>query len=302
MITNSLKYISVVLSLVICGSSTAQEQKVLVDQNAKAKAAFLILQADIADKESFFTSYANSAEKVVTAHGGRALVATFDKDVLEGSWDNNWTIILKFSSLSAATNWYYSDAYQTLIPYRHAATSFGNMILFEGTAESLVKWNVTQFDSISPTLITPGTLSTTPEYVITVSPSTTSTKSWFVVSAMFETINYRGATLSLEMKVPQSIISNGDLDIQISLKDTAGGISKLGTVRATNFTADNWRTIQFSGNIDNEDYQHHVDDDSDGESANLTNINAVEIAFGGAEHRPTIVSGDIQIKNLRISK
>ncbi len=298
--TNLLKHFSIhlvtLLVLNFYGLSMALAQEILVDQNAKKKEAFVLLQSEMIDKEAFFIKYAIPAEMVVSAHSGQAIVATFDKKVVEGAWNNNWTIILKFPSLKAATDWYYSDKYQALIPYRHAATAFGNMVIFEGTPESVMYWSITQYNGISPTLHFPLTLDPTPEYVVTVSPSGNTTEDQFVVSASFDEISYKGANLSLEMKIPASSINDGNLDFQFSLKDTAGHHVKLGTVHATNFTADKWHNIQFGSNADADDRNRHV---NDGEPIDLTKINALEIAFG-ADHKPIQVSGDIQIRNLKI--
>lgn len=109
---------------------TYAHQGTVIDQNEKINKAFIIMQAEIVDVDMFFNQYAVPAEVEVDFYGGQPLVATFNKEVFEGEWDNNWTIILTFPSLDAAKEWYYSDNYQAVLPYRHAATAFGNMVFF----------------------------------------------------------------------------------------------------------------------------------------------------------------------------
>lgn len=279
------------------GLSMAQAQTILVDQNFKEKKAFVLLQSEMTDKEAFFIKYAIPAEMVVSAHGGHALVATFDKKVVEGVWNNNWTIVLKFPSLKAAADWYYSDKYQSLIPYRHASSAFGNMVMFEGTPESVIYWSITQYDGVAPTLRFPATLDPTPEYVVTVSPSWSLPKDRFVVNASFEEVSYKGANLSLEMKIPKSYVDDGQLDIRILIKDSAGHRVSLGTVRTRKFIVDEWYKLEFFGNRVYDHFVRH----SHNQTIDLTKVNAVEIVFS-ADQKPVQMSGDIQIRNLKISK
>lgn len=288
---------AVLLALNLYGLSMAHAEEILVDQNAKTKQAFVLLQAEMIDRAAFFTKYAIPAEVEVSANGGHALVASFDKKVMEGVWANNWTIMLKFPSMKAATTWYYSPKYQAVIPYRHAATAYGNMVFFEGTPESALNWRVAQYEGVSANLRFPLTLDPTPEYVVTVAPCWSKPNARLLVSASFDEVNAKDAILSLEMKIPKAYGYDGRLATRVFLKDAAGKRISMGNVHARNFIDDQWHKIEFRGRED-EDRRGRYDQ---GRPMDLTKVTSVEIEFG-ADQKPVEVTGDIQIRNLKIAK
>ena len=77
----------------------------------------------VEDFSAFKTEYQSGVIPTLQAAGAEVLVATGDPKVVEGSYDNNWTVIIKFPSQSAYDDWYASDAYAPLIDIRQKLTA-----------------------------------------------------------------------------------------------------------------------------------------------------------------------------------
>lgn len=217
----------------------------LINQNDKIKKAFIILQSEIVDPNIFFNQYAVPAEVVVDYFGGKPLVATFDKEVIEGTWDNNWTIILTFPSLAAAKNWYYSEDYQAVLPYRHAATAFGNMVFFEGTDESKIKWDIREYKRAKVDLIKPLTLDTSPDYLIAVEAAWEKRNGRFQLEATFDETDVIDRTMSFSYR----LVTNQSLDthgcrypLVVSIGGPSGYLKKLGAYLDSERE---WATIEY---------------------------------------------------------
>lgn len=276
-----------------CLALSAAASDVLVDQNAKHTDAFVLMQAEMTDQAAFFTKYAIPAEVTISANGGNAQVATFGKTVLEGVWDNNWTIMLRFPSLQTASTWYHSPAYQAVIPFRHAATAYGNMVLFEGTPESVLRWQVSRYDDVSAQLRFPLTLDPTPEYIVTAVPAWSANDGRFAVSADFAETDVHRAELAVELKLPAAYVSDGRLQVNVALRDAAGRHHKLGGVRARQMKADQWYALELEAGGRG---GRHDDGDID-----LSKVTAVEFDVL-ANGKPAPVGGDIQIRNLTLRR
>jgi len=278
-------------ALALGASLSPAQADVLVDQNLRHTRAFVLMQAEMTDPDTFFTKYAVPAEVEITANGGNAQVATFGKKVLEGAWDNNWTIMLKFPSVEAATTWYYSPGYQKVIPYRHAATAWGNMVMFEGLPESVLRWSVARYEGVRATVRGPLTLDKTPEYVVTVSPTWQASDAQFAVSAGFSDTDLHRSHLSAEVKMPAAYMHDGRMMLSVMLGDSAGRLRRLGSVPVRGMTADQWQRIEF--NVAGRGGRH----DDDG--IDLSHVTSVQFAFAG-RHLDTATGGDIQIRNLKV--
>lgn len=227
---------------------TYAHQGTVIDQNDKINKAFIIMQAEIVDVDMFFNQYAVPAEVEVDFYGGQPLVATFNKEVFEGEWDNNWTIILTFPSLDAAKEWYYSDNYQAVLPYRHAATAFGNMVFFEGADQSKINWSIRQYKNAEVDLIEPLTLDMTPDYLIAVDTSWTGKKGRFQLEAAFDAADISGHTLSFSYRIVTAesfSVQSCRYPLAVSIGDTSGDLRKLGAY--PNAETD-WTTLEFTLN------------------------------------------------------
>lgn len=265
---------------------------ILVDQNAKVKFGYVLLQAQMTDPDTFFKKYAIPAEVEVSANGGHALVATFDKVVQEGVWDNNWSIVLKFPSMQAVKTWYHSPGYQAVVPYRRMATAYGNMVFFEGTPESTLRWQLVQYEYAVSALRFPTTLDPTPEYVVTLHPGWTSPDARVMIEAAFPEVDARGAVLAVDVKLTQEYINDGRLTVRVWLRNAAGQRRLVAQRLARNFNAGQWQTIE--AHIDNGyRVRRRYDDDANA----LANVTTVELEFI-ANYKSAAADGDIAVRNL----
>ncbi len=85
--------------------------------------AYAIVQLDITDMERFFGEYAMHMQPINQAYGVEVLVDSPDVEALEGTYDRNFTVVLKFPSAQAARAWYSDPAYQPLKAKRQALTN-----------------------------------------------------------------------------------------------------------------------------------------------------------------------------------
>ena len=84
------------------------------------------------EDEAFFSKYGAALGPTIQAHQGRAIVASASPELLEGLWGNNWTVVLKFPSVEEAAASYKSAEYQKVIPFRHTASEYTNIVVLEG--------------------------------------------------------------------------------------------------------------------------------------------------------------------------
>lgn len=230
--------------------SGAYADTVLVDQNQKRSGAYFVLQAEMTDPDTFFQHYAVPAEVSIAANGGRPVVATFDKTVVEGEWTNNWTIVLNFPSPEIALDWYYSEEYQSVLPIRMAATAYSNMAFFPGLPESAIEWRVSDYERVDVRLTHPMTLDPTPEYILTLDAEWESLEDHGVpvrgryrLEGLFEPIDAAGTRLSMELQA-SGVNGFGHKDkVRVYLIDTAGKRTLLAKRRTAHMT-EHWYTLE----------------------------------------------------------
>lgn len=97
--------------------------------SALADPVYVIATITVNDWESFNTEYAPAAVGGIFAAGGELLVATPEATVVEGNYDHNWTVVVRFPSAEAATGFYESQEYQAVLPIRFAATNTETSVL-----------------------------------------------------------------------------------------------------------------------------------------------------------------------------
>ena len=89
---------------------------------------YLIAQVDVHDPE-VYREYAAKVPATLVAFEGSFLVRGGRIEPLEGDAPPQRTVVLEFPSLARARDWYESDAYQALIPLRHAAGVTRNFLV-----------------------------------------------------------------------------------------------------------------------------------------------------------------------------
>ena len=92
--------------------------------------AYIVAENRLHDPEKF-KLYVQEAVKLITAHGGRVLVAADEADIREGKKCEPRTAIIEFPSLEAARRWYESAEYQPVKRLRQEATT-GSLFIVDG--------------------------------------------------------------------------------------------------------------------------------------------------------------------------
>ncbi|GGD25704.1 DUF1330 domain-containing protein [Hyunsoonleella pacifica] len=77
-----------------------------------------------------FDTYKKSVSSIVEKFGGKYIVAGKPR-TLEGQWNPQSLVIIKFSSLEQANRWYDCEDYKTLKALRHTSGEF-NAVIMEG--------------------------------------------------------------------------------------------------------------------------------------------------------------------------
>ena len=77
--------------------------------------------------------YRTKVPDIISAHGGRILVRGGDPHLCDGTVPQRRFVIVEFDSPEAARTFYYSNAYQAVLPFRlNASTSNGFGCLLTG--------------------------------------------------------------------------------------------------------------------------------------------------------------------------
>jgi uncharacterized protein (DUF1330 family) len=74
-------------------------------------AAFVIVEVDITDPEKY-NAYKELTPATVSAFGGKFILRGKPVTVLEGEWNHERLVMLKFPSKEKAEAWYNSEEYQ----------------------------------------------------------------------------------------------------------------------------------------------------------------------------------------------
>jgi uncharacterized protein (DUF1330 family) len=87
---------------------------------------------EIADPEAY-EAYRTGVPDIIAAHGGRILVRGGDPQALDGPMPQRRFIVVEFDTPEAARSFYFSDAYQAVLPFRlNASTRNGFAGLLTG--------------------------------------------------------------------------------------------------------------------------------------------------------------------------
>jgi uncharacterized protein (DUF1330 family) len=96
--------------------------------------AYFFGEFDITDPAAY-EAYRTEVPNIISAHEGRILVRGGDPQPFDGAMPQRRFVIVEFDSPEAATRFYYSDAYQAVLPSRlNASTDNGFACLLTGVA------------------------------------------------------------------------------------------------------------------------------------------------------------------------
>lgn len=91
---------------------------------------YVIVQVRV-NEEKAYDKYRAAVGETIAAFEGEFLVRAGQTEVLEGTWQLDRTIVLRFPSMAKARQWYNSDQYKPLLDLRKSAAE-ANLILAEG--------------------------------------------------------------------------------------------------------------------------------------------------------------------------
>mgnify|MGYP003433713170 FL=1 len=96
-------------------------------------AAYILVDMQISDMEQY-KQYMAEGPAVVAAAGGEYMVRGGKIETLEGQWNPQRMVMLRFPSYDQAKAFYDSEAYRRVRAKRQGATEFFNMVLIEGVS------------------------------------------------------------------------------------------------------------------------------------------------------------------------
>ena len=101
--------------------------------STKTLPAYMIGRLNVKDHDEYMSRYAMPVLRLFEAAGAEVLAASPQPDVLEGEWNSNWTVLIRFPSLDAARRFYQSEEYAPLLSLRiNELTDEGAALIVEG--------------------------------------------------------------------------------------------------------------------------------------------------------------------------
>ncbi|REG92728.1 DUF1330 domain-containing protein [Algoriphagus antarcticus] len=91
--------------------------------------AFVIIEVDITDPEKY-NAYKELTPATVSAYGGKFILRGNPVTVLEGDWNHERLVMLKFPTKEKAEAWYNSEGYQHAKSVR-AGAAIAKFLLIE---------------------------------------------------------------------------------------------------------------------------------------------------------------------------
>ena len=96
-------------------------------------AAYLLADVPPEDIEAYRASgYLENARATAEAHGGEYLARGGATEVLEGGWEPDRMVIVRFPSMEALLTWYHSEEYQKWAKVRQQHVPNSRLVALEG--------------------------------------------------------------------------------------------------------------------------------------------------------------------------
>jgi uncharacterized protein (DUF1330 family) len=93
--------------------------------------AYVIADVKVTDPEQY-KGYMALTPEAVRAAGGEFVVRGGAHEVMEGHWQPNRLVMIRFPDMEAAKAFYHSERYTEARARREGATEFFNMIIVQG--------------------------------------------------------------------------------------------------------------------------------------------------------------------------
>ena len=91
---------------------------------------YFMVSITVTDPDEY-KKYLEQAGDIFARYRGTYLAVDDNPQVLEGTWDSERAVLIRFDSREDFKDWYHSKAYQEILQYRLPA-SHGNAILIKG--------------------------------------------------------------------------------------------------------------------------------------------------------------------------
>lgn len=104
-----------------------------INLSAKALPGYLIATLRVKSLEEYMQRYGMPAIAQLKQIGAEIEIASADAEVLEGEWDCNWTVVIRYPSKTKAIEFYTSAGYAPLQALRiNELTDGGSVVIIEG--------------------------------------------------------------------------------------------------------------------------------------------------------------------------
>jgi len=104
----------------------------MISMASTTQSVYMVVQLDVKNHEEYIQRYAMPVIAQLQKHGVEVLAVSPTPKVLEGTWPGNWTVILRFPSMTVAESWYGSEEYQPLKTLRiNELANGGSVILVD---------------------------------------------------------------------------------------------------------------------------------------------------------------------------
>jgi uncharacterized protein (DUF1330 family) len=95
--------------------------------------AYMVVRLNVRNHEEYMQRYGTSVVAMFARIDAEVVALSTAPKVLEGEWGGNWTVVIRFPSMTAAEAWYDSSEYQPLKELRIGElTDGGSAVFVEG--------------------------------------------------------------------------------------------------------------------------------------------------------------------------
>ncbi|WP_299603337.1 DUF1330 domain-containing protein [uncultured Tateyamaria sp.] len=118
------------LAVALPSSSIAQDLFARVQTAADQDDVYFIAQLKVDDMEAFQSEYVPGTAALLGATSALVLAVSPAPMVVEGTWDSNWTVLMRFENQADFDEFYKDGTYQEqFIPIRTRAASINNVVI-----------------------------------------------------------------------------------------------------------------------------------------------------------------------------
>lgn len=120
----------IALSIAIPSTGAAQELFAREQTAADLDDVYFIAQLKVDDMEAFQTEYVPGTAALLGETTALVLAVTPTPTVIEGTWDSNWTVLMRFDTQADFDAFYQDGVYQDqFVPIRLQAASVNNVVI-----------------------------------------------------------------------------------------------------------------------------------------------------------------------------